>query len=68
MLCDVILKNGENGLDVVREIQTIRDDLSFLFMSGYTDSLLEEHSAIAKIGLLNKPFSLVELQERLLSI
>lgn len=65
VLCDIVLDNGEKGSDVVKHIKTLRDDLSFLFMSGYSSLPGVDFDEIAKIGLLSKPFSIQELRDRL---
>ncbi len=68
VLCDVVLDNGEKGPDVVKEIRSRRDDLNFLFMSGYSSLPGVDFDEITEIGLLSKPFSIQELREKLSSM
>lgn len=65
VLCDIVLDNGEKGDDVVKNIKSLRDDLCFLFMSGYSSLPGVDFEEISKIGLLSKPFSIQELRDRL---
>ena len=65
VLCDVVLGNGERGFDVAREIKDLSADISFLFMSGYTDSSMDDHGQFSEKELLAKPFSILELRKKL---
>lgn len=54
---------GLNGFETAERLKKISEDLKIILMTGFYDSfLLEEAKNHGADGLLNKPFSLVEIQ------
>ena len=61
LLTDLILP-GMRGRDLAARLKVTRPDMVVLFMSGYTDSEIQRHSALEHgVALLRKPFTLDEL-------
>lgn len=57
LLSDVVLP-GKNGRDVAEQVQSSRDNVKVLFMSGYTaDALLHHKITEAGTPFLEKPFT-----------
>jgi two-component system, cell cycle sensor histidine kinase and response regulator CckA len=66
LLTDIVMPGGMNGAELASKIRALNPDITVIFMSGYTDDVLESkgvlgHSAIA----LAKPFRLPQLLEAL---
>lgn len=60
LLSDVIIP-GLNGMQIAEEMKKIIPEISVLFMSGYTDNLLNQQGMPVNTSLLAKPFTMREL-------
>jgi CheY-like chemotaxis protein len=65
ILSDVILPGTSQGPDLVKEVLKTHPDAKVLFMSGYPRDRLTGDSLVNDQELLKKPFSKLELQEKL---
>ncbi len=64
-LLDVVMP-GRNGVDTARELLTIASSLPLLFMSGNIDACSDgEREFVMHHGLLDKPFTIRELEKAL---
>ena len=64
VLTDVIMP-GMNGRELARHISAQRPDVRVLFMSGYTEDAIGHNGLLdAGINLLQKPFSLPALKDK----
>ncbi|MCY1670234.1 ATP-binding protein [Novosphingobium sp. SL115] len=69
LVTDVGLPGGLNGRQVADEVRRRRPDVAVLFVTGYADSVvLQKDDGETGIGVLTKPFTLDDLQQRALSI
>jgi CheY-like chemotaxis protein len=58
MLTDVMLPEGMSGRHVVKQVRSYRPEVAILYMSGYSDLLLEQHQMVSIEGnVLQKPFT-----------
>ena len=65
LFTDVILKGGETGVDVAKEVQLRSPDIRVLFTSGYTRDVISHHGGLgAGVDLLEKPFTKTQLGTR----
>ena len=65
LFTDVILKGGETGVDVAKEVQLRSPDIRVLFTSGYTRDVISHHGRLgAGVDLLEKPFTKTQLGTR----
>ena len=65
LLTDVVMP-GMSGLELAQIVESRRPGIAILFMSGYTGDTFERLGLdIAEIGLLRKPFTAVELGQRI---
>jgi PAS domain S-box-containing protein len=61
LLTDVVMP-GMSGRDVARAVTAMRPGTPILYMSGYTDSAIDQHGVLeAGLAFLQKPFSAQEL-------
>lgn len=61
LLTDVVMP-GMNGRELARRIALLRPDTKILFMSGYTENVIDRNGTIDPgVELLQKPFSMSEL-------
>ncbi|MGD9546532.1 MAG: PAS domain S-box protein [Candidatus Krumholzibacteriia bacterium] len=68
LITDVVLP-GMTGLDLVREIASIRPGLRSLFMSGYTENVIAHHGILEEgVDFLQKPFTRQELAAKVREI
>ncbi len=63
LLTDIIMP-GMSGAELVAKLRVRRADLRVLFMSGYTDDRVVHHGVDPRDDLLNKPFTVAELTQR----
>jgi len=56
------VKPGMNGRELARRVALLRPDTKILFMSGYTENVIDRNGTIDPgVELLQKPFSMSEL-------
>ena len=66
LLTDVVLPSGTSGADVAAAAERLKPGIKILFMSGYTrDILARQGKLAAETNLLNKPFTIDQLTEKL---
>ncbi|MEA3306506.1 MAG: ATP-binding protein, partial [Elusimicrobiota bacterium] len=59
---DIILPGGMNGRQFVEEIRVLYPKVKVLYMSGYTDNVIERHGIVEKgINFIQKPFGFLDL-------
>jgi PAS domain S-box-containing protein len=58
---DVVMPDGMSGVDLAREIGSLRPHLPVLLTSGYTAQRVLPETPTGEMALLKKPFSQVEL-------
>ena len=64
LLTDVIMP-GMNGRELAQRISEIRPNVKVLYMSGYTENVIGHNGTLdAGIRLLQKPFTLRDLKDR----
>jgi PAS domain S-box-containing protein len=63
VLSDVLLPGGVTGPDFAAEVAATRQDLPFIFMSGYSEEAAKQNGLLSgeKIILLSKPFQTRQL-------
>jgi FixJ family two-component response regulator len=54
-----------NGHELAVRLKAIRPGTKVLYMSGYTDDVLAFHGIAPEIDFIQKPFSSVDLAEKL---
>jgi CheY-like chemotaxis protein len=66
-LVDVKLPGGMSGVDVVRELRTLRPDFPAVLTSGYSlgEAMIESFARVDSVGFLQKPFKLDSLASAL---
>lgn len=68
VLSDVVMPNGVNGIEVAREARRLNKRVKVLLASGYAGDVLERHQAVEEFPIIDKPFRMSDLAERLRSI
>jgi PAS domain S-box-containing protein len=68
LFTDVVLPGGKTGAELAREAREIQPGLKVLFATGYARSALDSTEAEGGIELLQKPFSVEDLAERIASL
>jgi PAS domain S-box-containing protein len=69
VLSDVVLKNGENGVEIFEKLKRIQPKLKVLYSSGYFESDLRERKLISEdIKVLKKPYNKNDLYKGILEI
>jgi PAS domain S-box-containing protein len=65
LLTDIVMPRM-NGMEVAKYFQKIRPKIKVLFVSGYSDSITEQHGFLFKgMNFLQKPFASRELAQKL---
>ena len=68
IITDLIMPEMD-GIELYNEIQKLKPDIKFLFISGYTDETLSEIGVkINKIKFLRKPFNIKEISSEIRKI
>ncbi len=65
LLSDIVMPNGFNGIEIAREARRLNKGIKILLASGYAGDVLERHKAAGEFPLIDKPFRMSELAERL---
>jgi DNA-binding response OmpR family regulator len=66
LLTDVMLPGGTNGAELARSARGRSATLKILFISGYADTVIDEHELDRlEASMLPKPFRVRDLEERL---
>jgi CheY-like chemotaxis protein len=63
MLCDLRLRGGENGLDVIRHMRSTNPELTAVLITGDTEPARIKEAQAAGVPLLFKPVALSDLIE-----
>jgi signal transduction histidine kinase/CheY-like chemotaxis protein len=65
LFSDVVMPNGMNGVELAREARLLNKDLRVLLTSGYAGDVLERHRATDEFPIIQKPYRLPDLAQRL---
>jgi signal transduction histidine kinase len=68
LFSDVVMPNGMSGVELAREARRLSKDVKILLTSGYAGDVLERHQAVDEFPIIDKPFRLADLAQRLRSI
>jgi two-component system, cell cycle sensor histidine kinase and response regulator CckA len=64
LLTDVIMP-GMTGRELSRQLLEVRPEIKVLFMSGYTDNVLNEHGVMNhEYAFIEKPFAMTQLLDK----
>ena len=61
IVSDIMLPGMVNGIDVCRKMVEKKSDQKVVFITGYSEEVLDESDPMSKYPVLYKPFSLTEL-------
>jgi CheY-like chemotaxis protein len=67
-ILDYTIKGGMGGLDTAIQLKKMDSDLKIVISSGYLDTSIKEKVKDESIALLDKPYSLSKLREKLSSL
>jgi signal transduction histidine kinase len=67
LFSDIVMPNGMNGIELAREAKRLRKDIKILLTSGYAEGVLERNKAVGEFSIIDKPFSLADLAQRIRS-
>lgn len=68
LFSDIVMPNGINGIELAREATRLRKGVKILLTSGYADEALQRHQAVGEFAIIDKPFGLADLAQRVRSI
>jgi CheY-like chemotaxis protein len=68
LFSDVLMPSGMNGVDLAREVQQLGRSIKVLLTSGYAEGVLARLRTEDEFPVIDKPFQLAELAQRLRSI
>ncbi|MBR1121328.1 response regulator [Bradyrhizobium lablabi] len=68
LFSDVVMPTGMNGIELAREARLLNNEMRVLLTSGYANDVLERHQATNEFPIINKPYRLPDLAERIRSI
>ncbi len=69
LFSDVVLPGGRSGIDLAKQVRTLRPGISALFTSGYTEEAMAGHGALEDdFELLGKPFKRDALAQKIRSV
>lgn len=67
LLTDLVMQQM-SGVELYNEAKRYKNDLKCLFMSGYTDIILNEDKINKETNFLQKPFSMRDLAKKIRSV
>ncbi len=68
LLSDVVMPKM-NGKEIKEKIESIRPNIKYLFMSGYTANVISEHGILCEnLNFIEKPFSPILLIKKIRSV
>ena len=65
LLSDVVMPNGMNGVELAREARRLSKGIKILLTSGYAGDVLERQGAVDEFPIIDKPYRLPDLAQRL---
>jgi len=65
LFSDLVMPNGMNGVELARKARLLNKDISVLLTSGYSGEVLERHQAAEEFPIIDKPYRLADLAQRL---
>jgi PAS domain S-box-containing protein len=68
LFSDIVMPNGPNGIELAREAKRRSREVEILLTSGYAEEVLDRHGAVDEFPIIQKPFRVSELAQRLRSI
>jgi signal transduction histidine kinase/HAMP domain-containing protein len=68
LFSDIVMPNGMNGVELAREVRRRDNSIKILLASGYAGDILERLRSENEFPIIDKPFRLAELAQRLRSI
>jgi DNA-binding NtrC family response regulator len=68
MVCDLSLDGGASGLQVIESARKADATLPVILMTGYSDAVIPEHLAGARILLVTKPANIPQLLDTVRSM
>jgi signal transduction histidine kinase len=68
LFSDVVMPNGMNGVELAREARRLNKGIKILLTSGYAEDVLKRHGAEDEFPIIDKPFRLSNLSQRLRAI
>jgi signal transduction histidine kinase/HAMP domain-containing protein len=68
LFSDVVMPNGMNGVELAREARRLSKGIKILLTSGHAGNVLERHQAVDEFPIIDKPFRLADLAQRLQTI
>jgi CheY-like chemotaxis protein len=68
LFSDIVMPNGMSGVELARDARRRSKDIKILLTSGYSGDVLERHKAVGEFPIIDKPFRLADLVQRLHSL
>jgi len=68
LFSDIVMPSGVNGVELAREARRRNKEIKILLTSGYAQDVLVRHGALGEFPIIQKPFHLAELAQRLRSV
>jgi signal transduction histidine kinase/HAMP domain-containing protein len=65
LFSDVVMPNGMSGVELAREARKLSKGIKILLTSGYAGDVLERHQVGDEFPVIDKPFRLADLAQRL---
>ncbi len=68
LFSDIVMPNGMSGIELAREAKRRNNSIKVLLTSGYAGDLLERHRSVDEFPIIDKPYQLTDLAQRMRSI
>jgi CheY-like chemotaxis protein len=68
LFSDIVMPNGMNGVELAREAKRLNSNIKILLTSGYAGDVLERLRSESEFPIIDKPFQLANLAQRLRAI